>query len=338
MDLATFFAVVIVGFIASFSFGVTSFGLTLVFVIGWVQAHEWFGLGTGQIREAMGYMCALESISAAMQFLQYRKRTSWPVVAIVVPIWYACEALAAAAPMDTEALRFATAVVLASVYLIEEGWLAGLAGGREAQPLPPFTLRSTRCVICVGILACLGGALRAYIGITIPATVAFVLYSGMERETFRATFLCVNLLTTPVKLAGILYRQLDVLPSLLPGYIGVLLVSIPAFAAAKHVADRISVSQFRHAVLHFALLGAGVLFAETPAQQLAVCAALFCAAAGLADARHGFSRHKRDDQAAPDLSKSTMDTRGTLRRITTRTTQKTAKASIRQKGGHATQK
>ena len=44
MDLATFFAVVIVGFIASFSFGVTSFGLTLVFVIGCGYSRRMAGL------------------------------------------------------------------------------------------------------------------------------------------------------------------------------------------------------------------------------------------------------------------------------------------------------
>ena len=86
VDLGTLLTVIVVGSTASTIFGILSFGLPQIFVVGWVIAFEWFGLGTGDLHEVTAYFCITEIVSCSLQLFIYRKHAPWRVLAIVTPV------------------------------------------------------------------------------------------------------------------------------------------------------------------------------------------------------------------------------------------------------------
>ena len=48
-----------------------------VFVVGWVVAFEWFGLGSGDLKEATAYFCILEIVVSLQLACLHWRTTPW---------------------------------------------------------------------------------------------------------------------------------------------------------------------------------------------------------------------------------------------------------------------
>eukprot|EP00931_Biecheleriopsis_adriatica_P001795 TRINITY_DN10225_c0_g1_i2.p1 TRINITY_DN10225_c0_g1~~TRINITY_DN10225_c0_g1_i2.p1 ORF type:complete len:376 (+),score=21.89 TRINITY_DN10225_c0_g1_i2:138-1130(+) len=245
----------------------------MIFTVGWNLAGI-AGWCSGQIVEVAVYMTIQALIATPLQAFNLRKSCNVRFVALTCIVWGCSEfagtlLLAAIESSPSPWFKRGLGVMLLVIFLWETSnlWVSAVASLRgrhssaahatsSASCVEKFDVRKKRNLLWTIVFGLGGGFLRGVSNIPILALVIFSLYSGMQKNEWRASQAAITFLVTLPKAYVLIFQLHAYSPELWPQYVVCALSALAAIPLGNKIASAVDQKSFREFILAILFFGA----------------------------------------------------------------------------------